>query len=271
MGLQRVVAKPLLCFWTYRGLGTDLRRRCETQVQAGREVLVEAVDVKNGRGRMLEEFCCAYRVVEEESQPGDFRYSEYEAGDNLTKKTDRDGRVTQYVYDDLNRNTQELWKDGQTTVRTITFGYDDDGRLTSGGDIDGAIGYAYDHLGRAVSITQTIDGLTPDIELLQWFDIGSNRTYAWVYLGGAPNTANVYSTCYDNLNRLTRVVQSGPTGAVALKEAYFMWDGLDRMTYMNRYEYVPGVGWPNPENDAYTYLCPCQLAGADFAPSPAPE
>ena len=61
------------------------------------------------------------------------------------------------------------------------------------------------------------------------------------------NTSNVCYAYYDNLNRLHRVLQSGPTGAVGLKVVYFTWDGLDRLNYMHRYEYVTGLRWKNPQ------------------------
>jgi hypothetical protein len=50
---------------------------------------------------------------------------------------------------------------------------------------------------------QVIEGLTPDIQTLQTFDVASNHTYVSVYLGGAYNTADVCGICYDNLNRLS--------------------------------------------------------------------
>jgi len=77
--------------------------------------------------------------------------------------------------------------------------------------------------------------------MLQAFDVASNRTYLTVYLGSVWNTSDVFSSYYDKLNRLKRVMQAGPTGAVALKEVYFNWDGLDRLTSMNRFEYVTGL------------------------------
>ncbi|MFT3920973.1 MAG: RHS repeat protein [Myxococcales bacterium] len=50
---------------------------------------------------------------------------------NLTQKTDRDSRVTQYVYDNLNRNTAENWLDGSSSIiYTISFEYDAAGQLT---------------------------------------------------------------------------------------------------------------------------------------------
>jgi len=67
------------------------------------------------------------------------------------------------------------------------------------------------------------------------------------------NTSNVFYAYYDNLNRLRRVYQSGPTGAVAMKMVYFYWDKLDRLTNMNRYEYHDGLGWKGTVDDIYTY------------------
>ena len=128
-------------------------------------------------------------------------------------------------------------------VRTITYAYDALGYLASESDPDGTIEYVYDLLGRVTTILQTVDGLTPEIETLQAYDAAGNKTWVYVYLDGNPNTCDVYTSYYDNLNRLRRVYQSGPTGAVAPKMVYFNWDKLNRLSTMSRYEYVPGLGW----------------------------
>ena len=127
------------------------------------------------------------------------------------------------------------------------------GRLTKESDPDGTIDYVYDLLGRVTTILQTVDGLTPEIETLQAYDATGNKTWVYVYLDGSPNTCDVYTSYYDNLNRLRRVYQSGPTGAVAPKMVYFNWDKLNRLSTMSRYEYVSGLGWKGVNADYYTY------------------
>ena len=74
----------------------------------------------------------------------------------------------------------------------------------------------------------------------------------------------VLHTRYDNLNRRTQVTgpdPDGPGGQSAAVTTY-VYDDAGHMTSMT--DALGGV-------TAYQYLCPCQLAGADFRPSPAPE
>jgi YD repeat-containing protein len=78
------------------------------------------------------------RVKQEENQLGYSRYHVYDAGNNLTQSTDRDGRVTQYDYGHLNRETAERWRSGGTDIRTIAYTYDADGRMTDVTDRDGS-------------------------------------------------------------------------------------------------------------------------------------
>ena len=64
---------------------------------------------------------------------------------NLVSKTDRNNRVTQFVYDDLDRLTSEQWKDGaNTTLRAFTYEYDAASRLTTAFDPDSSYTYSYD-------------------------------------------------------------------------------------------------------------------------------
>ena len=44
------------------------------------------------------------------------RSYEYDENGNLDRYTDRDGRVTVYVYDALNRMTDEQWLDGSENI-----------------------------------------------------------------------------------------------------------------------------------------------------------
>jgi YD repeat-containing protein len=70
--------------------------------------------------------------------PGLFRYG---APGNVTKKTDRLGRVIEYTYDNRNRLTTETWKTGGSTVRTLSYEWDLLGHLV--GASDPAANYAF--------------------------------------------------------------------------------------------------------------------------------
>jgi len=67
---------------------------------------------------------------------GDSRYYFYDLCSNLIKQIDRNERVIEYVYDNLNRETQENWRttESGSITRTMDFGYDFNNRLTSASD-----------------------------------------------------------------------------------------------------------------------------------------
>ena len=84
--------------------------------------------------------------------------------------------MTEYVYDNLQRNTQENWKAGANTVRTLSYTYDAASQMLTATDPAANYTYGYDNLGRATSITNVVAGLTPSVVMTQSFDVASHRT-----------------------------------------------------------------------------------------------
>ena len=78
----------------------------------------------------------------------------YDGNGNMTKSTDRRGKVTNYTYDNLNRLTFAGYGavvQGQNTVyeSTVTYTYDAGDRLTRTVDtIAGTMNLGYDNLDR---------------------------------------------------------------------------------------------------------------------------
>ncbi|MCA8983346.1 MAG: hypothetical protein R3C12_01205 [Planctomycetaceae bacterium] len=66
----------------------------------------------------------------------------------MATKTDRNGRVTEYTYDDMGRNTSEIWKESSTTVNTITHTYNIESRPLTSSEVASGLVYTYDGLGR---------------------------------------------------------------------------------------------------------------------------
>ena len=67
------------------------------------------------------------------------RYFQYDSRGNLARKIDRNGRVTEYEYDGLGRQTSEEWfadVEDVTADKTYTTAYDSLGRVTVAGDGD---------------------------------------------------------------------------------------------------------------------------------------
>ena len=108
------------------------------------------------------------RMIEETNELAETRYFGYNAAGLLVEKTGRDGRVTQYEYDDLGRLLAENWLDEyEQVVYTISDTYDALGRVLTAtsplppgegqGEGSAEYDYVYDDLGRVVRETQTID------------------------------------------------------------------------------------------------------------------
>ncbi len=146
---------------------------------------------------------------------------EYDAVGNLKKFTDRRGKVTSYVYDNLLRLAFVGFgtTGGPTNPAyesTLTYAYDTAGRLAQVTDSgSGLITYAYDNFDRLTSKT------TPQGTINYSYDAAGRRTSMTV--AGQP-TVN-YS--YDNANRLTQIAQGTTT-------VNFVHDSASRLTSISR-------------------------------------
>jgi RHS repeat-associated protein len=91
----------------------------------------------------------------------------YDSGGNLSTSTDARGAVSEYSYDALNRVTSVAYTLGGTPDQTITFTYDagtdGTGHLTGAADDNHSLSWGYDALGRLISQSQTVAGLTKSI------------------------------------------------------------------------------------------------------------
>ena len=73
-------------------------------------------------------------TIEIDSTPYSREY-EYDDNGNVIRKTDRDGRVTEYEYDDRTRMREEDWLDEyDAVINTISYDYDAAGELTHAED-----------------------------------------------------------------------------------------------------------------------------------------
>ena len=61
-------------------------------------------------------------------------------------------RVREFSYDALDNQTQERWKSGSTTVRTLDFFYDSASRLTGAVDPDSVYSFSYDLMNRPLVV-----------------------------------------------------------------------------------------------------------------------
>jgi RHS repeat-associated protein len=123
-----------------------------------------------------------------------------------------------------------------TSTRTITTVYDAADRLTSLSDPSATIAFTRDNLGRATTIGNTINGLTPTITLNQAFDSASNRTELKATVGSSNDFKNNYQ--YDALQRITDIVQQSQSGgnAVTAKHVTIAYNALNQRTSLARYQ-----------------------------------
>jgi len=174
------------------------------------------------------------RVLQETNELSYTHYFQYDAGGNLEEETDRNGRVTEYVYDFLGRVTDELWKDGQTTVRQCTYSYDLLGKLLTASDPDAGYVYTYDAAGRLDEETQTLDGLTPTVVFTYGYDDVSRLEQVATTIGGTADAVTDY--VYDNLGRLASIRQQDDGGNdVAEKRVDYTYDDAGQWAAISRY------------------------------------
>ena len=123
-----------------------------------------------------------------------------------------------------------------STTRTITTAYNAADELTSLSDPSSTMSYTRDNLGRALTIANTVNGLTPTVTFYQTFDSASNRTELKATSGSANDFKNTYQ--YDALQRLTDIVQESQSGgnAVTSKHVTLAYNALSQRTNLTRYQ-----------------------------------
>jgi YD repeat-containing protein len=199
-------------------------------------------------------------------QPVEVFYAYAPLTGNLERLTDRNGRVTEYSYDNQHRQTKEEWRDsvGGPVIRTIASTYDLADQLTAVGDADSAYGYTLDGLGRATTITNAGTPGSPAVVLTQQFDQLSRRTGLSTTIGVTPDFVNAYQ--YDALSRLRELTQTDVVGgnAVADKRVVFNYNLIGQFTSIQRYGDLLGE---LVVNSVYSYELGTQrLSGLRYLP-----
>jgi RHS repeat-associated protein len=108
--------------------------------------------------------------------------------------------------------------------------------LTSASPPSASNTYTYDNLGRVLTDTQTVSGLTPSVVMTSTYNANSRRTSLAATIGGTADYKNDYT--YDNLSRLTQIVQQDVSGGnvVADKRVDFAYNALGQYTSVTRYQ-----------------------------------
>jgi len=171
----------------------------------------------------------------------------YDAVGNRTQRTDYNGVITNYAYDNLNRITTINYP-----TRSVTYSYDPLNNLTRAANDSGTVYIGYDNRYRVSSFS---DPFFYGISYA--YDASGNRTkvkvngaaYAtYTYdavnrLTSLKDSANMtFAYTYDNANKITS--RTAPNG-VATSYAY---DGLDRLTSL-----IHSTGTTTLSGHLYTY------------------
>lgn len=137
---------------------------------------------------------------------------EYDAVGNRTKRTDYTGRVTDYVYDNLNRVTQINYVNQSTA--NATYVYDDLSRLTSATNGAGTVSFTYDNRNRIATTTDVFGHL-----INYGYDENGNRNLLKF------NNADYATYAYDVANRLTAITNVSDNTNIA-----FGYDNANKPT-----------------------------------------
>jgi YD repeat-containing protein len=168
----------------------------------------------------------------------------------LTKETLRHTSVTktiEHLFDNLGRETQEVWKENTTVVRTTDFAYDMASRMTSvtdnGADARDYV-FEHDNLGRTTKTSFHVVNSWGDRhwQFNNTFDSLSRRTLRVTKLsvnGSGFSTVSNDQTDYDNLSRVTLMKQWNTTG-VAPKRAEFKYKPDGQYDEIKRFNATTG-------------------------------
>ncbi len=181
------------------------------------------------------------QVLRETDARGNSRSYAYDLSGNMVQQTDRNQRTIRFDYDHLHRLTAEHWQQSSQNDRTLSYEFDDGNRLTSAVDPSAGIVFAYDAMNRVTEIQHVYAELVTPIDVQQSYDEVGNRLRMEMAVGSTPSltprTDFVNEYTYDNLYRLTSVVQSAApeSAAASEKRVQFGYDSADKPIRIERF------------------------------------
>jgi RHS repeat-associated protein len=169
----------------------------------------------------------AGRLLEEKSVLLGSRYYQYDLVNNRREGTDRNGRVTRYDYDNLNRVKSETWVGGS---RVFTYTYDKNSNLLSADDGNIRYEYAYDQTDLVEKVDRIQAGKSKVSFEYEYDNVG-NLTKAEEWIANNLTATTIYT--YNSRNLNTQIVQTGP--GLANKDVKFTYDPAGLNTIVERY------------------------------------
>ncbi len=138
----------------------------------------------------------------------------YDASDNIVQKIDRNGRVTEFAFDKLNRPISETWYDNaealkaKKPVKTFRTTYNRAGKMATMEDGENNFEFSYNCFGQEIGQKQSLAGLDMPVAFEYSTDILGLRTEYTAKLDGKVDHANQYA--FDHLGRAVTITQSLP-------------------------------------------------------------
>jgi RHS repeat-associated protein len=157
----------------------------------------------------------AGRLIKEEIN-GTVNYYDYDLIGNLTRVTDGEGRISESIYDELNRRTEAVIDPGGKHISS-QFIYDLMGNVKTVIDGEGySKKYQYDRIGRLKSVTQQVDG--KDVVTSYQYDLVEGK----LVKNKVINPLGYEKVTYlDALGRVVKEVDEGnPTDNIKLIKQY---------------------------------------------------
>jgi RHS repeat-associated protein len=143
-------------------------------------------------------------IIKETNALGQSRYFEY-LGQWLIRKTDRNERVTEYVYDRFGRQKEEKWFDNKKLIKTITNRYES-AILSSISDGFCEYDLEVDSIGREIKNTVKLAGFANEIVLHTNYDRRGLRTMSGLEV--VPNSELKTRYIYNQTGKLESAIQN---------------------------------------------------------------
>ena len=166
------------------------------------------------------------------------RRFEYDKNGNRTQVTDRNGRITDYIYDNLNRQTHERWLDenGQVMNEIVTT-YDAADQVTAVSDAHSAYTFTYDALGYQDRVDNTGFGGIPQVVLDYDYDAEGKLESVTEIIEGVEGATTSYD--YDERDQVKSITQSG--NSTSDKRVEFDYSPTGQFEDIRRYSDVEGT------------------------------
>ena len=179
------------------------------------------------------------RLITETDPLGSRIQYTYDANDNVLQKVDRLGRVTRFQYDELDRVISEVWinADQATVANTITYVYDDIGRLVSVADAYSSLAFTHDDRDRLKTVDNAGTPDAPHVLLTYTYDTAGNVLSVADTIEGFAGAITSYD--YDALNRVIQTLQSGNN--TSDKRVDFAYNPLGQFVAIDRFSDLQGT------------------------------